>query len=101
VGREHPQNISQYDLGERHRPRIIDGLIIYCFRSRIKILHLHGDVTTTGEWQQNLGVCSALRAFEQGGIFIVPWALVFLVSFEEQLHSVTSHDTQGDAVNLF
>ena len=26
----------------------------------------------TGEGLQNLGLCSALRAFEQGGIFIVP-----------------------------
>jgi hypothetical protein len=32
---------------------------------------LHGDVTITGERLQNLGLCSALRAFEQGGIFIV------------------------------
>jgi hypothetical protein len=29
------------------------------------------DVTITGEEVQNLGVCLALRAFEQGGIFIV------------------------------
>jgi hypothetical protein len=32
---------------------------------------LYGDVTITGEGLQNLGLCSALRAFEQGGIFIV------------------------------
>jgi hypothetical protein len=30
-----------------------------------------GDVTIAGEGLQNLGLCSALRAFEQGGIFIV------------------------------
>jgi hypothetical protein len=30
-----------------------------------------GDVTITGEGLQNLGLCSALRAFEQGGILIV------------------------------
>ena len=29
-------------------------------------------VTITGDWAANLGLCSALRAFEQGGIFIVP-----------------------------
>jgi hypothetical protein len=33
------------------------------------------DVTITGEELQNLGLCSALRAFEQGGIFIVPHLL--------------------------
>jgi hypothetical protein len=35
----------------------------------------HGDVTITGEGLQNLGQCSALRAFEQGGIFIAPHLL--------------------------
>jgi hypothetical protein len=35
------------------------------------IFHLYGDITITGEFgQQNLGLCSACRAFEQGGIFI-------------------------------
>jgi hypothetical protein len=37
-----------------------------------RIFHLYGDVTIAGEGLQNLGVCSALRAFEQGGIFITP-----------------------------
>ena len=32
----------------------------------------YGDVTIADEWLQNLGLCLALRAFEQGGIFIVP-----------------------------
>jgi hypothetical protein len=35
----------------------------------------YGDVTFAGEGLQNLGLCSALRAFEQGGIFIVPHLL--------------------------
>jgi hypothetical protein len=48
------------------------GLIDYCFTSRSRIFHLHGEVTIAGEELQNLGLCSALRAFEQGGIFIVP-----------------------------
>jgi hypothetical protein len=39
------------------------------------VLVLHGDVTITGEGLQNLGLCSALRAFEQGGIIIVPYLL--------------------------
>jgi hypothetical protein len=37
--------------------------------------HLYGDVTISGEGLQNLSQCSALRAFEQGGIFIVPHLL--------------------------
>jgi hypothetical protein len=36
---------------------------------------LYGDVTIAGEGLQNLGLRSALRAFEQGGIFIVPHLL--------------------------
>jgi hypothetical protein len=50
-------------------------LIIYGFTSRLRIFHLYGDVTTAGEGLQNLGLYSALRAFEQGGIFIVPHLL--------------------------
>jgi hypothetical protein len=36
---------------------------------------LYGDVTIAGEGLQNLGLCSALRAFEKGRIFIVPHLL--------------------------
>jgi hypothetical protein len=54
---------------------MIDLLIIYDFASRSRIFHLYGDVTIAGEGLQNLGLCSALRAFEQGGIFIVPHLL--------------------------
>jgi hypothetical protein len=50
-------------------------MIIYGFTSRLRIFHLHGDVTIACEWLQNLGLCSALRAFEQGGILIVPHLL--------------------------
>jgi hypothetical protein len=45
-------------------------LIIYRFTSRLRNFHLYGDVTITGEGLQNLGLCSALSAFELGGIFI-------------------------------
>jgi hypothetical protein len=60
--------------------------------SRSRIFHLCGDVTITGEGLQNLSLCSALMAFEQGEIFIVPhllWhgALIFLVSNEGPLES--------------
>jgi hypothetical protein len=54
------------------KPLLNDRLIIYDFTSRSRIFHLHGDITTGGKELQNLGLCSALWAFEQGGIFIVP-----------------------------
>jgi hypothetical protein len=50
-------------------------MIIYGFTSRSRIFHLYEDVTIAGEELQILGLCSALRAFEQGGIFIVPHLL--------------------------
>jgi hypothetical protein len=66
----------------------------------------YGDVTIAGEGLQNLGLCSALRAFEQGGIIIVPhllWheASAFPVSSEGPPHSVASYDTHGDVENPF
>jgi hypothetical protein len=80
-------------------------LIIYSFTSRSRIFHLYGDVTIAGEGLQNLGICSALRAFEQGGIFIVPHLLwhgtsVFSVSSEGPPHSVASY-THFDYSSLF
>jgi hypothetical protein len=49
----------------------------------------YGDVTIAGEGLQNLGLCSVLRAIEQGGIFIVPHgASVFRVSSEGPPHLV-------------
>jgi hypothetical protein len=50
-------------------------LIIIGFSSRSRIFHLCGDVTIAGERLQNLGLCSALRAFEQGVIFTLPQLL--------------------------
>jgi hypothetical protein len=74
--------------------------------SRSRIFHLYGDVSITGETLQNLDLCSALRAFEQGGIFIMPhllWhgASVLPVSSEGLPYSVASYDTQGYVENLF
>jgi hypothetical protein len=37
--------------------------------------YMENDVTIAGERLQSLGICSALMAFEQGGIFIVPHLL--------------------------
>jgi hypothetical protein len=50
-------------------------LHIYRLMSRSRIFLLHGDVTIAGEGLHNLGLCSALRVFERGGILIVPHLL--------------------------
>jgi hypothetical protein len=47
-------------------------LIMYGFKSRSRIFHLYGYVTIANGVLQKLGLCSALSAFEQGGIFILP-----------------------------
>jgi hypothetical protein len=69
-------------------------------------LNIYGDVTTAGEGLHNLGLCSALRAFEQGGIFIVSHLLwhgtsVFPVSSEGPPQLVASYDMHGDTEDLF
>jgi hypothetical protein len=47
---------------------IVDlGVFIPCFTSSSKFFHLYWNVTIAGEGLQNLGLCLALRAFEQGG----------------------------------
>jgi hypothetical protein len=55
---------------------------------------------------KNLGLCSVLRVFEQGGIFIAPhllWqgASVFQVSSEGPHDSVAFYETQGGVEILF
>jgi hypothetical protein len=74
--------------------------------SHSRIFHLYGHVTIAGERLQILGLCSALRAFEQGGIFILPHLLwqqisVFPVSSEGPPHLVASYNMQGDDEDLF
>jgi hypothetical protein len=49
--------------------------VFLLFYVPLKNISLNGDVTIAGEGLKNLGLCSALRAFEQGGIFIVPHLL--------------------------
>jgi hypothetical protein len=73
---------------------------------RSRIFHLHGYVTITGEGLQNLCLCSALEAFDHGGIFNVLhllWqrASVFPVSSEGPPHSIASYDSQENAEDLF
>jgi hypothetical protein len=52
---------------------LIDLLWFYVQLKNFSLLY--GDITITGEGLQNLGLSSALRAFDQGGIFIVPHLL--------------------------
>jgi hypothetical protein len=47
-------------------------LLFYVPLKFLSLIWIMGDVTIAGEGLQNLGLCSALRAFEQRGIFIVP-----------------------------
>jgi hypothetical protein len=77
-------------------------LKIYGFTSRSRI----GDVTIAGEGLQNLGLCSAFRAFEHGEIFIVPHLLrheasVFPDLSERPPQSVAFYNTQGDVEDQF
>jgi hypothetical protein len=51
---------------------IIDYLRFYF---PFKNFHLHEDVTIAGEGLQNLGLCWALMAFDQGRNFTVPHLL--------------------------
>jgi hypothetical protein len=81
---------------------LIDYLMFYV---PLKIpFHSYGDVIITSEGLQNLGLCSALRAFEQGGIMPhLLWhgPVVFRVLSERPPHLVVFYDTQGYAKNLF
>jgi hypothetical protein len=52
--------------------RLIDYLLFY---DALKNFSLIWRRHHAGEGLQNLGLCSALRAFEQGGIVIVPHLL--------------------------
>jgi hypothetical protein len=54
---------------------LINPLIDWLFYLLLKSFHLYRNVIITGEELHNLGLCSAVRAFEQGGIFIVPHLL--------------------------
>jgi hypothetical protein len=70
-------------------------LFIYCFTSHSRIFHLCGDVTVVGEGLLNLDLCSALRAFERGGNFIVPrlfWHRVSFSSVSYQGLPLTTHE---------
>jgi hypothetical protein len=64
----HEPILSQFII-QKYCSRKIDWLFTVLCRL------IYGDITIAGEGLQNLGLCSALKAFEQGGIFIVPHLL--------------------------
>jgi hypothetical protein len=81
---------------------LIDYLLFYVSLKNISLIWRRHHYR---EGLQNLGLCSALRVFEQGGIFIVLHLLwhgtsVFPVSFEGPPHLITSYDSHGDAEDL-
>ena len=97
---------ENYETFEKCWKKNIDWSIIYCFTSHSRIFHSHEDVTNASEGLQNLGLCSTLRAFEQGGIFIVPHLLwqgtsFFSVSSEGSSHSVASRDTRKGMLRTY
>jgi hypothetical protein len=55
--------------------RLIDYLLFYVPLKNFSLIWRRHHVTIAGEGLQNVGLCSTLRAFEQGGIFIVPHIL--------------------------
>ena len=65
------RGLSSWNIRELYMSR---GFFFYP-GDKQTIFHPYGDVTIAGEGLQNLGLCLALRAFEQGEIFIVPYLL--------------------------
>jgi hypothetical protein len=66
----------EQDFCKRSKKWLIGYLIINLqFYVRLKNISLNGDFAIAPAGLQNLGLCSALRAFEQGGIFILPHLL--------------------------
>jgi hypothetical protein len=59
-----------------HRKNFLQNYYFFIIlRPTQDFFHLYGDITMASEGLQTLGLCSALRAFEQGGISIVPHLL--------------------------
>jgi hypothetical protein len=97
---------GQASLSLVKRYKIIVCLFIHSFTSGSRMFYLYGDVTIAGKGLQNLGRCSVLKTFEQGGIFVVPHLLwngtsVFPVSSEGPPHSVAFYYMQEDAEDLY
>ena len=88
-------------------------MILYCilivcilFYVSLKDFFPNWNVTIGGEGLQNLDLFFVLRAFEEGGIFIVPhltWhgTSVFRSLPKDRPHLVASYDSGGDVEDLF
>jgi hypothetical protein len=84
-----------------HRPSLLSSnsenksfCLFICFKPHEQFFSYLAAVTITGDRAANLDLCLALRAFEQGGVFIVPHPLrhgasVYTVSSERP--APTSH----------
>jgi hypothetical protein len=79
--------------------------LFVCFKPHEQFFSYLAAVTITGDRAANLGLCSALRAFKQGGIFTMPHLLrhgasVYTVSSERPAptsHSGIKPPTQGSS----
>jgi hypothetical protein len=67
------------------------------------MFHVYGDTFIANEGLTNLGLCSALRAFEKKGIITMPRLLWHRTSvFRSHLKdSIASYDTKGHVEDIF
>jgi hypothetical protein len=79
-------NILQYDFSGDIHP-------YYFTMSLSKNFHPYRDVTIASEGLQSFGISSALRAFEQVGIFIVPQLQCHDLGLEMQGYTTSRYDT--------
>jgi hypothetical protein len=80
--------------------------IVYVLLKKYSLTIYMETITIACQGLHDLGLCSALRNFEEERIFIVPHllghgTLVFPVSSEGPPHLVASYDTQRDVEDLF
>jgi hypothetical protein len=97
------QNNSFYVWRRKDEAESPDWLID-CLRFYVPLKNFSRIIA--GQGLQNLGLCSALRAFQQGGIFIVSHLLwhkvsVFPVSSVGPPLIIASYDIKGGVEGLF
>jgi hypothetical protein len=59
---------------------------LFCLQPPEQFFSYPAAVTITGDWAANLGPCSALRGFEQGGVFI----MLHLLRYGTSVYTVSS-----------
>jgi hypothetical protein len=71
--------------------------VLFCFKPPEQFFSYPAAVTITGDRAANFGLCSALRVFEQGGIFIVPTPTVTRdLGFYGLIRKTDTHVPQWD-----